>query len=189
MSLHHTVKTAIIALASLPLGTQATGEDHRQQAHVHGEAQLQVAIEGNTVDLILRSPAANLLGFEHQPRNAEQEQTLTQAQEWLGANAMVQTPGGDCTLMAGSIHSMGGRSEEHDHHEEKHHDHHEEEEKHSDFEVTQTLECKSKPEDTLRAPLMKRFPGIEQLSVEWLSTDGQGHVELHTGEDDIHLEH
>ena len=38
-------------------------------AHVHGVANLEVAVDGATITVALRSPLGNLSGFEHAPRN------------------------------------------------------------------------------------------------------------------------
>ena len=40
--------------------------------HVHGTAELHVAVEDNRVDLELHSPLDNLIGFEHAPRTDSQ---------------------------------------------------------------------------------------------------------------------
>jgi hypothetical protein len=44
--------------------------------HVHGTAELHVAIDGNTLEIELYSPFDNLLGFEHAPRNERQRRAL-----------------------------------------------------------------------------------------------------------------
>ena len=37
-------------------------------AHVHGEARLEIVIDGNTLGIHLETPLDALLGFEHSPR-------------------------------------------------------------------------------------------------------------------------
>lgn len=44
--------------------------------HEHGAARLDVAVEGNTVEISLESPLANALPFEHAPRDAAQRQAV-----------------------------------------------------------------------------------------------------------------
>lgn len=167
-----------VACAATALNASAA-DDHHQQAHVHGQAQLQIAIDGHTAELILRSPAANLLGFEHQPKNDGQETILMETREWLTATPLVQAKGNDCTVVAGTIHYARDRSEDDDHGHDS--------DNHSDFEVTQRLECESALADALTTPLMERFPGIEAMTVEWVSPRGQGGTELHAGETGIEL--
>lgn len=45
-------------------------------AHVHGEAKLEIVVEGNTLAIHLDSPLANLLGFEHAPRTPAEQQAV-----------------------------------------------------------------------------------------------------------------
>lgn len=187
MTPHLRTQALALALAGVGVPLSATaGDDHHQQAHVHGEAYLQVAIEGSTADLILRSPSANLLGFEHKPKTDEQERLLKDAREWLKTTPLVQTPGNDCKLVAGSVHFEQDAGKDHDHGAHDH-DHDEDQGRHSDAEVSQQLECDSNLADSLTTPLTGRFPGIEHLSVEWISSGGQGHTELHAGESEIEL--
>ncbi len=46
-------------------------------AHVHGIARLDVAIDGEALQLSLESPLANLVGFEHAPSNAQETQAVS----------------------------------------------------------------------------------------------------------------
>ncbi|SFR60293.1 Protein of unknown function [Marinobacter daqiaonensis] len=157
-------------------GKHDHGHDHghQQSAHVHGQAQLQVALEDRTVDLIFRSPAANLVGFEHQPRNEDQKQQLDQTREWLANTPLVNTDNGDCTVVSGTAHL----SHEHGH---SHGD------THSEIEVSQQLQCASDPESPLVTPLPGQFREIHRLAVDWVSKRGQGQTVLEEGGDTIQL--
>jgi hypothetical protein len=54
-----------------------SGEGHRQHGvHQHGEGTLNVVVEGSELYLEFISPAADIVGFEHRPRNAAQENIL-----------------------------------------------------------------------------------------------------------------
>jgi hypothetical protein len=55
-----------VCLAVVSVGALAHGP------HVHGTGELHVAVENNTLDIELRSPLENLLGFEHAPRTDAQ---------------------------------------------------------------------------------------------------------------------
>ena len=59
---------SLVALAGLP--AQAA------DPHVHGQAQLSVAVDGGQVQIQLESPLDGLLGFEHAPRNARQREAV-----------------------------------------------------------------------------------------------------------------
>ena len=72
-----------VALASAALAPLTAGAANNPSAHQHGHAELQVAIDGNTADVFVRSPAYNLLGFEHEPRTEQQHQQLADLEPWL----------------------------------------------------------------------------------------------------------
>ncbi|WP_435794222.1 ZrgA family zinc uptake protein, partial [Neptuniibacter pectenicola] len=52
-------------------------------AHVHGAAVLEVAKEGGEIEAVLRSPMANIVGFEYEARSAEDKATQANALEIL----------------------------------------------------------------------------------------------------------
>jgi hypothetical protein len=64
-------------LAAVSLGA------HAGQAHVHGVATLDVAIEGNRLTLDFSSPLDNLVGFERAPRNDKEKARVAQLLERL----------------------------------------------------------------------------------------------------------
>lgn len=45
-------------------------------AHVHGDARLEITLEGDTLDIHLETPLDGLLGFEHAPRSAAEKQVV-----------------------------------------------------------------------------------------------------------------
>jgi hypothetical protein len=45
-------------------------------AHVHGEARLEIAIDGNILAIHFESPLEGLLGFEHAPLTAAEKQAV-----------------------------------------------------------------------------------------------------------------
>ena len=54
-------------------------EHRRQEAHVHGIAALNLALEGQEVHVELDSPAANIVGFEHAPASEADHAALDKA--------------------------------------------------------------------------------------------------------------
>lgn len=52
-------------------------------AHQHGSAELDVALDNGLLELELRSPAVNLLGFEHRARSQADQRTLEAARKQL----------------------------------------------------------------------------------------------------------
>ena len=68
-------------------------EEHH--AHEHGVATLEVAIEAAQLAIQFRSPAMNLLGFEHRPRSAQDQAALSRALGWLRDPAAQFQPSND----------------------------------------------------------------------------------------------
>ena len=68
------MKNLILVAACTVLLTAAPALAHGP--HEHGAARLDVAVEGNSVEISLESPLANALPFEHAPRDAAQRQAV-----------------------------------------------------------------------------------------------------------------
>ena len=95
-------------------------EHHDHGAHVHGIANIYLVVDEGNVFLELESPAMNLLGFEHEPRNEEQEKIVTSVNEDLMDYKMVvQFNGANCEQTEIEM-EMPFVEQEHDEH---HHDH------------------------------------------------------------------
>ncbi|MDR2452140.1 MAG: DUF2796 domain-containing protein [Candidatus Accumulibacter sp.] len=151
-------------------------------AHVHGEARLDVAQEGNTLSLQLESPLDNLLGFEHAPKNAAEEAQAKRMSETLRAadRLFAPTPAADCALESVTLESsaltpelLGETEHEHEHAKE-HGDAHEGEEGHADLDALWQFRC-ARPE-ALRAVeirMFDSFPGLRALKVQTATPGGQ----------------
>lgn len=179
-----------LSLAPLAFGAENPG------AHEHGSAALQMAVEGNRIDLMFNSPAYNLAGFEHEPRTKAEKNRLAEVRRWLENTPLVNAQGANCRIMDAAA-LLGGSGEtpedEHqkhaDYHHDKHHgdkhyddEHHPESDtraSHREYDVSQQLECdRIGRSQTFEAALLAEFPAIEQLTVEWVSPYGQGSTRL-----------
>jgi hypothetical protein len=81
--------TALL-LASPALAAQQ--ELRRGDVHQHSVATAQLAIEDGRLDLSLQFPGANLVGFEHPPRNPVQAEALEAATARLAAGDWLVLP-------------------------------------------------------------------------------------------------
>ncbi len=177
--------------AILATGWGANAEEksfHQEEAHVHGIGRLNVALEGNQLAIELISPAANIVGFEHEPENKAQEKAISDATVALkdAAQVFALAPEAGCQLAKVDV-ATAMLDEEH--HEEKHetesqgqgsHGHEEhDEERHSEFHVTYEFQCLKPAElkfvDVL---LFQRFPGTEELEAQVIGPDRQMAREL-----------
>lgn len=172
LSKNHRVFSIIFALVSAPLMAADNPGSHQ-----HGHAEMQLAFADNQVEILLTSPAGNMLGFEHHPRTPEQHQIEERVTHWLGENPLVNTPESTCQIQATTVqHEVAGG---HDHGGHSHGD----ESQHADITVSQILNCTGLDHSTsLTTPLTARFPALEHLDIAWAGPDGQGAARLAQGE-------
>jgi hypothetical protein len=144
-----------------------------QTPHQHGHGLLQIAIEGNTLDILFHAPAASLTGFEHAPQSDEQAELVRSTRTWLEQTPLATFSGRQCEVTTASIiNSQPHHEPETDSHGDEGHQH-SRGETHSEYEVSQSIRCDGQ-QSQLRSPLPERFHRLETLQVEWVSPDGQG---------------
>ena len=118
----------IVSLPSL-LSAQFDEPMRQHDAHVHGEATGNLALDESILRLELDIPAYNLIGFEHAPVNAEQQALLDGTIETLEQLAWIELdPRGQCQGLTVDVHTHGmetAQEESHEHvdHEHSEHDH------------------------------------------------------------------
>ena len=75
---------------------KSTKKPHRgANAHVHGKVEAKLAVDKSRVNLTLEAPLDDLVGFEHKPRNKEEEGKLKLALDpttYASAFTLTQTP-------------------------------------------------------------------------------------------------
>ncbi|STQ91355.1 DUF2796 domain-containing protein [Iodobacter fluviatilis] len=135
-------------------------------AHVHGVAEMDVAIEGNKLVITLESPADNLLGFEHKPKNDTEKAKLKAVTEQLqnAGNLFAIDASAQCKAAAPSVKmpdfAKGG---------------------HSDIEAEYHFECAATP-GTIALTLWKNFPGFKKITANLANTNGQKQITLKSGQ-------
>jgi hypothetical protein len=187
---------------ALPLSLNALAHDHDEHtsldAHEHGVASLNLAIEGAQVQLQLDSPAMNLLGFEHAASSPEDIAKVKAVQAQLQqADQLFRFPAAaGCTLASADLdsplfaaHEHADAEHEHEHeHEHEEHDHdeahdedhdHEHAHNHADIEASYTFNC-AKPDELtqMELPLFAVYPGLERLNLQAITPKGQMGAEL-----------
>jgi len=108
-----------------------------QTAHVHGEANLEVSIEGNRVLVSLHGPADGFFGFEYEPRTDEEKAVVEKAMRVLrNPRQIFVTPGAQCSVDTVEVESpfSGSADDDHHHGEDDEHsadsDHHDDDHEH-----------------------------------------------------------
>ena len=128
-----------ILLASSVTAANETDEGFERQlgSHQHGEAHLDVVLADNQLLISFTTPAANIVGFEHQPRNEAEEQQVATARKYLlDLPGWLEIPAAaGCELTTAEL-VEADKHDEHDHdsHEENHdeHDHDKHDEHHDE---------------------------------------------------------
>lgn len=142
-----------------------------QAPHVHGVAELDVAIDERHLTVMLTSPLDNLLGFEHAPRTDEERALAADVLQQLERfdNLVLPDPAGECslqtvTLDADALTGLPAHSHSHAGH---HRDHGAHAESHADLELTAVFECKQGPAVAyLDSSLFDAFGGLQHLNVQ-----------------------
>lgn len=177
----------------------AEGEKRELGAHEHGHSALNIAIEGDRIEMELIAPGADIVGFEHAAESADDKAAVEQAEATLGEplSLFVFSADAGCAVESASVEIEG--EEHHDDHgdeahaEEEHHDDHGDEahaehdhEEHGDeaghneFHAAYALTC-SAPDglDGIDfAAFFDSFAGAEEVEVTVISEKGQSSYEV-----------
>lgn len=181
------MRPLLLALVLLPFAAQAHDDHDHDHAHgslgkhEHGVAQLNVALDGKTLELELDSPAMSLVGFEHAASTDADKAAVAKARAQLEKPlelfALPVTAG--CSVASQELRSplFGDKAPAHAHKEKAGHEH---EHGHADIHAHYQLSCE-KPELlkllTL-AEFFKRFPATQKIQVQLIGPDGQKGADL-----------
>lgn len=147
-------------------------------AHEHGSAELDVALDGTTLEIELRSPAMNLVGFEHAPNSDEDRRKVADARQQLEKpDALFGLPSAaSCTLANTELESP--LFEESSNHDPKHAGHHDD--GHSEIHAHYRYTCSS-PQAVQALnlePLFQAFPATEKIQAQLIGPKGQRGAQL-----------
>jgi hypothetical protein len=171
---------ALAVFVTLPVYAR---EHEQHEAHVHGHAELLVAMDARDLEIEFHSPLMNLAGFEHPPRNASEQQQIMAAGKLLQqAEMLFSLPAeAGCSLQDLDI-ELPFHEDEADTHTEHTPD------IHTDFSGRYRYKCESPAElRQFRVQLFDQFPLIETIQVQVISDHGQHAVELYPGKDIVEL--
>ena len=160
------------------------------EAHVHGDAVVNIVVESSQLLLEIETPAMNVLGFETAPTTDEQRDILAKAETLLSdASHAVRLNHGDCKLNNVNVNSpefppSGGHEGEGDPHEEHEH----EQEGHSEFLVLYDFSCSAVQKlESVEIRLFDTFPGFKTINAQWIVDSRQGARELTPSDSSIKL--
>lgn len=166
----------IIPLLALAFVTPALAgehghEHHAHGAHQHGVAQLEVAVDGNTLTIHLESPLDNLLGFEHAPRTEPQRlaarnllRTLRQGERLFAPTVAAGCKLAEAKVEAPALEGQGGEGE------------------HADLDADWRFTCAQPAQLTgMKVGLFAKYPGLKRLDAAVVSGKGQRAFKLTGG--------
>ena len=159
--------------------------DRNPEAHEHGVGAMNIAIQGNEVEIELELPADNVVGFEHEARTAAEKKRVQNAAAKLkkAANVVVLPEGAACKLKETEIKSALLENHDEYGHKDNHDDHgksekHDDGDEHSEFAIHYHFECaKTALISILDISLFKHFPSTYKLRVQYITPKGQGAVQ------------
>lgn len=149
---------------------------HGHGAHVHGSADLNLALDGRHAHIELTSPAVNIVGFEHPPATPADHAAVDRAVAALkrGDRLFQFNDEAGCRMQSAEVVPAWSESDVHDAHAEQ---------AHADFDVVYAFECATPARlERLRVGIFKAFPGTSRLTVQFVVGDRQGGVSLTASE-------
>ncbi len=182
-----------VCVGAGPSFGQDNSDTRSAGAHVHGQAQLAMALDGDQLFAEFRSPLWNIIGFERKPTTEAELATFARAQDTLNTHgALFELDGqASCTLesassdlpdmeeLASHDHGASDHSHNHDHDHSHDHDghghddgtdHHE----YSDVVVTHTYKCANAGGlRQIQVTAFDSFENIESIEVVFLSDTAQ----------------
>ncbi|OEF63884.1 hypothetical protein OAA_12240 [Vibrio cyclitrophicus 1F175] len=119
-----TILAVVIGMA-VSTNVLANEEFRSHEAHVHGKVEVNIAQDGQELLVEVTAPGADVVGFEHAPKTAEQKALFEQAiaqlnkpEELFGFNNT------SCTLKFKSVtNTLEGDHDDHEGHDHAEHDH------------------------------------------------------------------
>ena len=185
------VGAVLTVLADTGAAAAAGEHEHRQHdAHEHGRGTLQVALDGDELVMVLRIPAANVIGFEHAAHSEVEREAVRDAlarfQRPSGLFRLTDAAGCKVEHVQASLDGAQEGHDEHGHgqsHAEKHDEHAsntaEQQERHSELHAEYHFQCSSPAAlEAVEVKLFPHLPGAEQLEAQVVTTDLQTVVRL-----------
>lgn len=195
------MKNTLLLLALTLPGPLLAQETRELGAHEHGHSALNIALEGSRVAMTFEAPGADIVGFEHAAKTAEDRAKLDAGIADLSKplSLFVLPAAAGCTVIEARAelvaddhsdahdHAEGhdhadahDHAEGHDHASKEHaHDDHDHEEHadaagaHTEFQAEYMLDCEDVTAiDRIEFMLFETFPNAREVEVQIVSDKG-----------------
>ena len=166
-------KICIAICLSWPLmGMNASAQAGK--AHVHGNAAMEVVVDGKAIEIRFESPLDSLIGFEHAPRTEKQKKAVQAMEERFRQpeTLFVPTAEARCSASPAEV-SLPFKADA------KTASDHQEKETHSDMEATIRFNCENPAAlKGMEVRLFGAFPGLKRVDAQAVSERGQSAARL-----------
>ncbi|KAA0952305.1 DUF2796 domain-containing protein [Pseudomonas sp. ANT_H12B] len=171
-----------LPFALLPLAIAHAADEHDHEhgslsAHEHGVGRLNAALDGQTLELELESPAMNLVGFEHAATtDSDKAKVATVRAQLEKPLVLFNLPkAAGCVVATQELESplFGDKPDADDAGDEHHHDH---SEIHAHYQLSCSAPGALKNLDL--ANIFNTFPATQKIQVQLISPSGQQGVEV-----------
>ena len=161
-------------LMSAMISVVAAEETRQVDKHEHGVGELNIAVEGNAMNLEFMIPGADIVGFEYEAKSdsdiALVNTALSKFQDF--ESIFTLSSSGNCNLVNAEIEINQG-----DDHEDEHD--HEDEEAHNEFVAHYSFTCGNVKEiDRIDFPYFTTFPNSGELEIQFVSEVGSTSFEV-----------
>ncbi|WP_064118855.1 DUF2796 domain-containing protein [Pseudomonas fluorescens] len=183
-----------LPFALLPLAIAHAADEHDHDhdhehgslgAHEHGVGRLNAALDGQTLELELESPAMNLVGFEHVATSDADKAKVAAARAQLEKPlALFSLPAAaGCKVVSQELESplFGDKPDADDHDDDEadkdgHEHHHDHSEIHAHYQFSCATPGALKTLDL--ANVFNTFPATQKIQVQLISASGQQGTEV-----------
>ena len=194
-------------ILSAMISVAAAEETRQVDKHEHGVGELNIAIEGSSINLEFMIPGADIVGFEYKAKSDEDislvNTALTKFDDF--SNIFTIPNAANCNLVEAEIAINQGddheEHDEHDEHDEHEHEEHEEheahdeheheehgEETHNEFVAHYSFTCGNVKEiDRINFTYFTTFPNSGELEIQFVSEMGSTSFEVEGDEPFINL--
>ena len=158
--------------------TEHTHAHHEQNPHEHGVAQMFLTMVDHDVLVEVKSPLYNVVGFEHAPKNQQQQQQLQNQREAIQAGDLIQLDqAAQCQQKSAKIMSAT-------------HNQQSEQTGHRDLSFEYQWHCQQPKaiKNINMQRLFQTWPHLQTLRVEWVHQHHQSAMTLQPDTPVIHFE-
>ena len=137
--------------------------------HVHGQAELTIAIEQSRIEINFQAPAESLLGFEHQAVTKHELEKVSALKKQLSQQHIIRFKGGNCQAIASDINTDSIMNENHQTHAHPH----------AEIMANYIFECADEENITSASVMLfTYYPTLNNIHAMWVTQQRQGSTVL-----------